>query len=275
MKTLLVAAFGLLAMLAIAACGDDDSRNGDTATPGDGTPANGSGLPQGGEPFELDPADFTTDINNPYWPMEPGTRWTYSEIDEEGAELEVIVTVTSVTKEVANGITGRVVRDTVYEDGELIEDTLDWYAQDAEGNVWYLGEDTAEFEDGELTTTAGAWEAGVDGALAGVIMPANPTVGMTYRQEYYAGEAEDNGEILSLSESADVPAGQYEGCVQTADTSGIEPDVLEHKYYAEGVGPVLTIDVEGGGREELLSVEQVSAEAAEAAGTTPLGEEYP
>lgn len=275
MKTLLTAAFGLLAMLAIAACGDDDSGNGDTATPGDGTPPNGSGLPQGGEPFDLDPADFTTDIDNPYWPIEPGTRWTYSEIDEEGAELEVIVTVTSVTKEVANGITGRVVRDTVYEDGELIEDTLDWYAQDAEGNVWYLGEDTAEFENGELTTTAGAWEAGVDGALAGVIMPANPVVGMTYRQEYYEDEAEDNGEVLSLDESVDVPAGQYEGCVQTADTSSFDPDVLEHKYYAEGVGPVLTIDVEGGGREELLSVEQVSAEAAEAAGMTPLGEEYP
>jgi hypothetical protein len=275
MKTLLIAALGLIAMLAIAACGDDDSADEATPTPADGTPADGSGLPQGGEPFDLDPADFTTDIDNPYWPMEPGTRWTYSEIDEEGAELDVIVTVTSVTKEVANGITARVVRDSVYEDGELIEDTLDWYAQDAEGNIWYLGEDTAEFEDGELTTTAGAWEAGVDGALAGVIMPANPAVGMTYRQEYYEGEAEDNGEILGLDESADVPAGQYESCVQTADTSGIEPDVLEHKYYAEGVGPVLTIDVEGGGREELLSVEQVSAEAAEAAGTTPLGEEYP
>lgn len=275
MKTLILTAAALLAMLAIAACGDDDSGGDETPTPGDGTPADSSGLPQGGEPFELDPADFTTDIDNPYWPMEPGTRWTYSEIDEEGAELEVIVTVTSVTREIANGITGRVVRDSVYEDGELIEDTLDWYAQDAEGNIWYLGEDTAEFEDGELTTTAGAWEAGVDGALAGVILPANPTVGMTYRQEYYEGEAEDNGEILSLDESADVPAGQYEGCLQTADTSGIEADVLEHKYYAEGVGPVLTIDVEGGGREELLSVEQVGAEAAEAAGTTPLGEEYP
>jgi hypothetical protein len=275
MKTLLTAAIGLLAMLAIAACGDDDSGDEATPTPGDGRTADSSGLPQGGEPFELDPADFTTDIDNPYWPMEPGTRWTYREIDEEGTELEVIVTVTTVTKEVANGITARVVRDTVYEDGELIEDTLDWYAQDAEGNIWYLGEDTVEFEDGELTTIAGAWEAGVDGALAGVIMPANPAVGMTYRQEYYEGEAEDNGEILSLGESVDVPAGQYEGCVQTADTSGIEPDVLEHKYYAEGVGPVLTIDVEGGGREELLSVEQVSAEAAEAAGTTPLGQEYP
>lgn len=275
MKALLLAAAALISLLMFAACGDDDSEGEDTGTPSDGTPADSSGLPQGGEPFELDPADFTTDIDHPYWPMEPGTRWTYSEIDEEGTELEVIVTVTSVTKEVANGITARVVRDTVYEDGELIEDTLDWFARDAEGNIWYLGEDTAEFEDGELTTTGGAWEAGVDGALAGVIMPANPTVGMTYRQEYYEGEAEDNGEILSLDESVDVPAGYYEGCVQTADTSGIEPDVLEHKYYAEGVGPVLTTDVEGGGREELLSVEQVSAEATEAAGTTPLGEEYP
>ena len=122
----------------------------------------------------------------------------------------MVVTATSVTHKIANGVTARVVRDTVTLDGEIIEDTLDWYAQDADGTVWYLGEDTAEFEDGKITTREGSFEAGVDGAQAGVIMPASPEVGMAYRQEYYEGEAEDNGEVLALGQQASVPAGKYD-----------------------------------------------------------------
>jgi hypothetical protein len=233
-------------------------------------------LPQGSEAVELDPADFTAEIDNRYWPMAPGTRWVYREVDEEGEELEVVVTVSSETREIANGVVARVVRDTVTKDGELIEDTLDWYAQDADGNVWYLGEDTAEFAEGELTTRAGSFEAGVDGAQAGVIMPADPEPGLAYRQEYYEGEAEDNGEVLSLEEQAEVPAGHYEGALLTKDTVGIDPDVLEYKLYAPGVGPVLVLGISGGGgREELLRVETVGAAAAKAAGTAPLGEPYP
>jgi hypothetical protein len=229
-------------------------------------------LPQGSEAVELDPADFTAEIDNRYWPMAPGTRWVYREVDEEGEELEVVVTVSSETREIANGVVARVVRDTVTKDGELIEDTLDWYAQDADGNVWYLGEDTAEFAEGELTTRAGSFEAGVDG----VIMPADPEPGLAYRQEYYEGEAEDNGEVLSLEEQAEVPAGHYEGALLTKDTVGIDPDVLEYKLYAPGVGPVLVLGISGGGgREELLRVETVGAAAAKAAGTAPLGEPYP
>jgi hypothetical protein len=112
----------------------------------------------------------------------------------------------TATKEIANGVTARVVRDTVSPDGEVVEDTRDWYAQDSGGTVWYLGEDTAEFDDGEVTTRAGSFEAGVNGAKAGVIMPGDPAVGMAYRQEYYVGEAEDNGVVLSLQAMADVPA---------------------------------------------------------------------
>ena len=111
-----------------------------------------SELPQGADPVKLDPATFSAEVDNRYWPMKPGTRWTYREVDEEGKRLKVVVTATSETKRIANGVTARVVRDTVTEDGELIEDTFDWYAQDDEGNVWYLGEDTAEFENGQLTT---------------------------------------------------------------------------------------------------------------------------
>lgn len=233
-------------------------------------------LPRGDEAVDLDPASFTTEIDNPWWPMAPGTRWTYREVDEEGTTVDVVVTVTDRTREIANGVTARVVRDTVTEDGELIEDTFDWYAQDTDGNVWYLGEDTAELEGGEVTTRAGSFEAGVDGALPGIIMAADPTPGLAYRQEYYAGEAEDNGEVLSLSEMADVPAGHYDDLLLTKDTITIEPDVLEYKLYAPGVGPVLTLGISGGaGREELVKVETVGAKAARAAGTAPLGETYP
>lgn len=162
------------------------------------------------------------------------------------------------------------------EDGELIEDTFDWYSQDADGNVWYLGEDTAEFEDGKVTTRAGSFEAGVDGALPGIIMPATPTPGMRYRQEYYEGEAEDNGEVLSLREQAEVPAGHYQDVLLTKDTITIERDVLEYKLYAPDVGPVLVFGVSGGGgREELVKVETVDERTARAAGTTPLGSRYP
>src|SRR5687767_7293327 len=207
--------------------------------------------------------------------MEPGTRWTYREIDEEGKELVVVVTVSSETKKLANGVTARVVRDTVTEDGELIEDTIDWYAQDADGNVWYMGEDTAEFEDGKVKTREGSWEAGVDGALPGVIIPAEPVDDIAYRQEYYAGEAEDNGEVLAVGEQVEVPAGHYTDVLVTKDTVGLEPKVLEFKFYAPDVGPVLALGISGGGgREELLKMETVSAEVARAAATTPLGDKY-
>jgi hypothetical protein len=243
---------------------------------GCGGDGGGGMLPQGSERAELDPADFTTEIDNRYWPMAPGTRWTYRELDEEGKALDVRVTVSNATRRIANGVTARIVRDTVTSDGEVIEDTFDWYAQDGDGNVWYLGEQTAEFEDGNVSSRGGSFEAGVDGAEAGVIMPADPEPGLAYRQEYYEGEAEDNGEILSLDEQAQVPAGHYRDALLTRDTIATEPDVLEYKLYAPGVGPVLVLGVSGGGgREELVRLETVGAEAAKAAGTTPLGRDYP
>lgn len=270
-KPSITAAVGAIAVgVLLAACGGDDA---DRETQG---VIAGRDLPQGSEPVDLDPANFTVEIDNRYWPMVPGTRWTYREIDEEGKELEVVVTVSSETKKIANGVTARVVRDTVTEDGELIEDTFDWYAQDGEGNVWYLGEDTAEFEGGKFTTRAGSFEAGVDGALPGIVMPADPADGMTYRQEYYRGEAEDNGEVLSVEEQAEVPAGSFDNALLTKDTITIEPNVLEYKLYAPDVGPVLVFGVSGGGgREELVKVESVGKAAAKAAGTAPLGESYP
>ncbi len=157
--------------------------------------------------MKLDPADFTTDIDNPYWPMKPGSRWVYRETDDEGATLRVEVTVTNRTKRIANGVTARVVRDEVTEGGEPVELTDDWYAQDREGNVWYLGEQTAEYENGKVKTRAGSFEAGRDGAQAGIAMPADPRPGLAYRQEYYKGEAEDRARVLSVDDQAEVPGG--------------------------------------------------------------------
>ncbi|WP_166787691.1 hypothetical protein [Cryobacterium luteum] len=181
------------------------------------------------------------------------------------------MTVTTDTKEVANGITARVVRDTVFRGDSIIEDTFDWYAQDGQGAIWYLGEDTAEFENGAIVSTSGSFEAGVNGALPGIAIPADPAPGMKYRQEYYQGEAEDNGEILSIAEMVDVPLGHFDSVLLTKDTITIDPEVLEYKLYARDVGPVLTLDVSGGaGRAELVRMETVS----DGSGTGPLGQPH-
>jgi hypothetical protein len=126
-----------------------------------------------------------------------------------------------------------------------------------DGNIWYLGEDTKEYANGAVVSTEGSWEAGVDGAQAGIVLPASPEVGMTYRQEYYAGEAEDRAKVLSLDEHVEVPYGTFDGCLQTEDSTALDPDVLEHKYYCRDVGPALVIDVgSGAGGEELVTFEQ-------------------
>ncbi|MEO8424690.1 MAG: hypothetical protein ABI595_12380 [Actinomycetota bacterium] len=211
-------------------------------------------LPQGGEPVTLDPADFTGPIDNPYWPMTPGTTWKFRETDK-GVELSVRVYVTTRTKEII-GIQATVVHDVVREGRHVIENTWDWYAQDACGNVWYLGENTKEYENGAVVSTAGSWEAGVDGAQPGVVIPADPAVGVSYRQEFFAGEAEDHAEILSVSEQAEVPFGHFTDVLLTKDDTPLHPKVLEYKLYARGVGPVLVFGVSGGsGTEELISFE--------------------
>ena len=232
-------------------------------------------LPRGDEPVDLDPADFTAGSDHPYFPLDPGRQWVYRESAPDEPPLRVVVTVTSRTRRIANGVEARVVRDTVTDHGEVVEDTFDWYAQDAAGNVWYLGEETAEFEDGRIATREGSFEAGVDGALPGIIMPAEPADGASYRQEYFEGEAEDNGEVLALGQQAQVPAGHFTDVLLTADTISLEPRVLEYKLYAPGEGLVLTLDVSGGaGREELLDSRTVGPGVARAAGTAALGEPY-
>ena len=222
-------------MLAASACGSGSERS----------------LPVGAEKVTLDPNDFVTTIDNPYWPLQTGARWVYREIDAEGGRQRIEVTVTGRTKTIL-GIRATVVHDLVTEDGEPVEDTYDWYAQDEDGNVWYLGEDTKELENGKVVSTKGSWEAGVGGAQPGVVVPGKPEVGMRYRQEYFEGEAEDAGKIVSLDERVRVPYGTFDHVLETEDTTPLEPDLVEHKYYAKDVGPVSAVTVAGGSDREVL-----------------------
>ncbi len=210
------------------------------------------GLPEGSEPVTLDPGQFTTKIDNPFFPLRPGSRWVYRETDKQGGRQKVVVTATRETRLIANGVTARIVRDVVTEDGEFVEVTDDWYAQDAAGNVWYLGEATTEFENGAPVSTAGSFEAGVDGAQAGVIMPAEPRPGTRYRQEYYAGQAEDRAKVLSRNATSEVPFGEFERALRTKDVAPLPPRAVEHKLYARGIGLVEARTIEGGSDREVL-----------------------
>ncbi|TFV86626.1 hypothetical protein [Blastococcus sp. CT_GayMR16] len=209
-------------------------------------------LPQGSEAVELDPADFSVDITNPFWPMDVGDRWVFEETDGTGSVQRVEVTVLDETYTVSAGIEARVVHDLVTEDGTPVEDTLDWYAQDRDGNVWYLGEQTAEYENGQVVSTEGSWEAGVDGAQPGIAVPGNPEPGLGYRQEYLAGEAEDEAVVLSVSEQVESPTGRYTGALLTRDVNPLHPELAELKFYAPGVGPVLVLQTSGGDAREAL-----------------------
>jgi len=212
-----------------------------------------AGLPRGDEHVVLDPAHFSARITNPWWPMRPGSRWVYRETDADGGRQRDVVTVTHRTRQIANGVTARVVRDVATEGGELVESTEDFYAQDRRGNVWYLGEVTAEYENGRVVSREGSFEAGVGGAEAGVIMPAHPRPGLRYRQEYFEGHAEDRARVISLREQAGVPYGHFRHVLMTREDNPLEPRALEFKFSARGVGPVLAVSVSGGSdREELV-----------------------
>jgi hypothetical protein len=241
-------AAALLVSAAVAGCTLTDS-----SPSAGGTPRNPAAFVED-EAYEpaFDPGSFVDGVDNPYFPLVPGTTMVY---EGSGGE-RVEVTVTSDTKEIL-GITPTVVRDQVFEDDELIEDTFDWYAQDGAGNVWYLGEATEEYENGEVVSTEGSWEAGVDDAQPGIIMLADPQVGDTYRQEFYEGEAEDLARVEALGESVEVPYGSFDDVLVTEDWTPLEPDVHEQKSYAPGVGVVFEEIVAGGeGQLELVEVRE-------------------
>jgi hypothetical protein len=191
------------------------------------------------------PEDFVNSVTNPFMPFIPGTKYTYQVHTDEGDEV-VEVTVTTDTIRII-GVKCVVVTDIVKSNkGDVLESTLDWYAQDKDGNVWYFGEDTKEYENGKVISTAGTWKAGVNGAQPGIVMPGNPILGIPYRQEYLFNEAEDMGRIISTSEAITVPFGTFNNCIQTEEWTPLEPGVLEHKYYAFGIGNIKTIMIKGG-----------------------------
>jgi hypothetical protein len=187
---------------------------------------------------------------NPFFPLVPGTQWVYV----GGGEKDT-VTVTGNTR-VILGVTTTEVHDVVADENTLatLEDTLDWYAQDLQGNVWYFGELAQQFENGRLAGLEGSWTGGVEGAKPGIIMEATPKVGDVYRQEFSLGNAEDAAEVLSTTGNETVPAADCAGaCLVTRDFSPLEPDVEENKHYKSGVGLILEVDPASGQRNELVS----------------------
>jgi hypothetical protein len=233
---------------ALAGCGSSGDNTSSAATQS-GT----NTFPQSSEPSNLNPADFTTNIDNPYWPMPVGATWHVHVSNPQGESLQETIRVTDQTKKIADGVTARVVRDVVYTNGKPSEITDDWYAQDKEGNIWYFGENTATIENGKKDTS-GSFEAGKNGADAGIAMAAHPYVGLTYREEYYKGHAEDRTKVLALGQQVEAPAGHFTDAILTDDYSPLEPTVSEYKLYAKGVGPVVAVSVSGEAeREDLVS----------------------
>ena len=220
--------FVVVVGLALAGCGGPDEP---VIDPGDG----------GHYSVTLDPADFVADIDNPWMPFTPGHRWLYRV--DGGQRIEVVVTHQTRT---ILGITATVVRDTETQGGQPVEDTFDWYAQDAAGNVWYLGEDTKELEDGVVVSTECSWEAGVDGARPGIFMPAQPMVGQVFKQEDAKNVAEDCSEIVDLNASVRTSFVSSNEALKTEEFSLLEPDVLDNKYYVKDVGLVREQTIQGG-----------------------------
>jgi hypothetical protein len=205
-----------------------------------------------GYAVDIDPQGFVERIDNPYMPLVPGSTWRLEGKTADGRETDAI-TVLDETREVM-GVTTTVVRDVVKLEGSVVERTWDWFAQDLLDNVWYFGEDTAEYEDGKLVSRAGAWEAGVDGALPGIVMPADPTVSDAGRQEFYPGEAEDMGWVVQTGLSIDVRAGSYDDAIRVLEWSPLEPRIVVEKLYAPGVG-ILGEEALSGGLENFELVE--------------------
>ena len=195
--------------------------------------------------LSFDPNNFVKKIDNPYFPLKPGTTFTYRG-ETEGTPTKDVTIVTHQTKEIL-GVTTTVVHDRVYEDGVLTEDTFDWYAQDKQGNVWYFGEDTKELdENGNVVSTEGTWQAGVNGAEPGIVMLAHPHKGDKYQQEFAAGVAEDMAQVLGFKNSLCVKYGCFKHVLVTKEWTPLEPGVVENKYYAKGVGFIYSEMVKGG-----------------------------
>ena len=207
-----------------------------------------SGLPSGSTPVTATAPDASNFdghvVDNQWFPLVPGMTWAYRGVKDGQPSREIMV-ATSQTKTI-QGVPCTVVSDKLYLSGALEERTLDYYAQDKDGNVWYFGEDTAELKpDGSVKSTEGTWLSGRDGAEAGIFMPADPQVGQSFRQEYYKGQAEDHFRILSLNEQVKTPGATSDQAMLTMEWTPLEPNVIDHKYYVQGIGTVLEQTAKG------------------------------
>jgi hypothetical protein len=254
MKRLFTALLAAAAVTA-AGCGSDQKpaprRVASQPSGVSTTPASQNGA--GYDP-KIDPARFTRNVTNRYWPLRPGRKWVFTGT-KDGAPERVEVTVTNQRKKVL-GVDCVVVSDVVTSNSTLTEKTTDWYAQDDKANVWYFGEDTKEYKNGVVTSTQGTWEAGVDNAKPGIVVQGKPKVGGLYRQEFRPGVAEDMARIMSVTATQRVPAGTFKNVVQTRDIDPLNPDKIENKWYAPGVGPVRALRLGSAHHEEIKLVSQ-------------------
>jgi hypothetical protein len=221
--------------------------NAPAAASGPPSPAPGPSASTSGDgsefPPDFDPHDFVRHVTNRYFPLRPGTRYVYRGVED--GEFETNITIVTHDRKTILGISAIVVLDRVYVHGELKEKTFDWYAQDEDGNVWYLGENTKELENGRVVSTLGSWMAGKQGAKAGIIMPAHPQVGQQYRQEFLRGVAEDQARQVGAGLTVTVPFGTFHSCIKTVEFTRLEPGVKEAKYYCPRVGFVKALGVQG------------------------------
>lgn len=231
----LAVAAGCTATVVLTACSSGSGSSGHrSAAPTPSSPA---------------PRSFSATVDNPWFPLPPGRTLVYSGV-KDGAKTTEYLTATRETQKIT-GIPCRVVEDRVYTGRTLHEATRDYYAQDAAGNVWYFGEDTAELDaHGNMLSTEGTWRAGRDGARPGVFLPAHPVPGAGGQQEYYPGQAEDRFQVLDLTSRVSVPYKTFTGALRTKEWTPLEPGVVDNKYYVKGIGTVKEITVKGGPFEE-------------------------
>jgi hypothetical protein len=204
---------------------------------------------------DIDPSAFSPDVTNPMLPFTPGTTWVYTGTKDNKRALDIVLA--TLRTRVIDGVTTRVVEDRLYLNNVLEERTSDYYAQDRCGNVWYFGEDTAELDrNGNVISTDGSFHAGVHGAEPGVFMQTRPQVGRIFRQEWSPGQAEDVFYVLQLSTDVTVPAGKFTNVLRTAESTALEPGVLDNKYYVKGIGEVEEVAVRGP-LEKLVLIEVI------------------